>query len=177
MRKGGGRQELLAKAVGAKKGLKVVDCTAGLGRDAFLLASLGCNVTMIERSAEMVLLLEDALARARMHENLLTTLSRLTLVEADALDVLQRMEEVPDAITIDPMFPKRRKSALVKGDMQVLQRFLGVDEDAQALLDLALDCSCPRVVLKRPIHDQSVEVKPTYSLKGSSVRFDVFISA
>ncbi|WP_445775347.1 class I SAM-dependent methyltransferase, partial [Shewanella sp.] len=48
---GGGRGQSIAKAVGLKQGVTptVVDGTAGLGRDAFVLASLGCKVIMVER--------------------------------------------------------------------------------------------------------------------------------
>ncbi|MCY4533590.1 MAG: class I SAM-dependent methyltransferase [Gammaproteobacteria bacterium] len=178
IRKGGASQELLAKATGLKKGLRVVDCTAGLGRDAFTLAYLGCDVTMIERSAVMAMLLEDALQRAECHLKLKEVVSRLRLIRGDAVHVAANLATVPDVILIDPMFPKRNKTALVQGDMQLLQRFLGVDEDAAALLEVSLSCGCPRVVLKRPVHDKSLSgVNPTYSLKGSTIRFDVFINS
>ena len=46
---GGGRGEAVAKAVGIKGSYlpDVVDATAGLGRDAFVLASVGCRVRML----------------------------------------------------------------------------------------------------------------------------------
>ncbi|XPE51521.1 class I SAM-dependent methyltransferase [Shigella flexneri] len=49
---GGGRGEAVAKAVGIKSDHSpdVVDATAGLGRDAFVLASVGCRVRMLERN-------------------------------------------------------------------------------------------------------------------------------
>ena len=40
----------MARAVKAGGGVRVLDCTAGLARDAFVLASLGCEVTLVERS-------------------------------------------------------------------------------------------------------------------------------
>ena len=57
---------MLAKAVGLKKGAcpDVIDCTAGLGRDAFVLASLGCRVVMLERVTVVHALLNDGLAQA-----------------------------------------------------------------------------------------------------------------
>ena len=177
LRKGGGKQEMLVKAVGAKQAMSVVDCTGGLGRDAFLLAGQGCNVTLLEKSRVMTLLLKDALARASLHEDLQDTVARIELIEVNAIDYLSSMRSPPDAITMDPMFPSRKKSARVKGDMQILQRFLGSDEDIDCLLKTAIATSCPRTVLKRPLHDHTdLDVKPTYSLKGSSVRFDVFVS-
>ena len=61
IRHGKSQYHALAKAVGfkGKKNLNIIDATAGLGRDAFLLASLGANVTLIERNTKMHKLLED----------------------------------------------------------------------------------------------------------------------
>lgn len=174
LRKGGGKQESLAKAVGIKQGLSVLDCTAGLGRDSFLLASMGCNVTMLERSRVMALLLEDALRRAKNHDDLEVSVNRIRLVHANAIGYLAALEQVPDVIMLDPMFPTRKKSAHVKGEMQVLQRFLGSDGDIEELFAAALATSCKRLVVKRPVSEKS-ELSPTFSLKGSSTRFDVFV--
>ena len=48
---GGGRGEAVAKAVGIKGSAlpTVIDATAGLGRDAFVLAAIGCQVRLVER--------------------------------------------------------------------------------------------------------------------------------
>ncbi|WP_192844273.1 class I SAM-dependent methyltransferase, partial [Rodentibacter caecimuris] len=48
---GGGRGEAVAKAVGIKGNElpTVIDATAGLGRDAFVLAAIGCQVRLVER--------------------------------------------------------------------------------------------------------------------------------
>jgi 16S rRNA (guanine1516-N2)-methyltransferase len=174
LRKGGRKQELLAKAVGIKQGLSVLDCTAGLGRDSFLLASMGCEVTMLERSKVMAMLLEDALRRAENHDDLKVLVDRVRLVHADAIGYLATLECVPDVIMLDPMFPTRKKSAHVKGEMQVLQRFLGSDGDIEDLVAAARATSCKRLVVKRPVFEKS-EMSPTFSLKGSSTRFDVFV--
>ena len=49
---GGGAGQPVARAIGLKGSQRpqVVDATAGLGRDAFVMASLGCRVTLVERS-------------------------------------------------------------------------------------------------------------------------------
>lgn len=174
LRKGGGKQELLAKAVGVKQGLSVLDCTAGLGRDSFLLASMGCSITMLERSRVMVLLLKDALRRSENHVDLKASVDRIRLIHTDAIGYLNQLEHVPDVIMLDPMFPTRKKSAHVKGEMQVLQRFLGSDGDIENLFTVALATSCKRLVVKRPVSEKS-ELSPTFSLKGNSTRFDVFV--
>jgi len=66
-RYGGGRKQALAKAIGLKHGATptIIDATAGLGRDAFILATLGCHVQMLERSPVIAALLNDGLQRAR----------------------------------------------------------------------------------------------------------------
>jgi len=170
------RKELLARATGAAQGVHVLDCTAGLGRDSFMLASFGCAVTLVERSPALAGLLRDALERAA-DSDVSDIVSRMTLVEANAIDFLQQLEQVPDVIYLDPMFPPRRKHARVKGDMQMLQRYLGPDPDTQTLIDTALATTCHRVVLKRPAHGAAMaEMKAAFTLKGKTRRFDVFIN-
>ena len=170
------KKELVARAAGAKPYIKVLDCTGGLGRDAFLLASLGCCVTMIERSNVIALLLKDALKRALGHPELGDVAMRIKLVAMDARNYLSQMDFIPDVIMLDPMFPNRRKSAKVKGDMQIVQRFLGQDEDVLALFESAINAKSPRVVVKRPLYDKSkLPVEPTNVVMGSSIRFDIFL--
>ncbi len=56
---GGGKGRAIAKAAGLNKGATptILDGTAGLGRDAFVLASLGCKVQMVERHPVVAALL------------------------------------------------------------------------------------------------------------------------
>ncbi|MCZ6503741.1 MAG: class I SAM-dependent methyltransferase [Gammaproteobacteria bacterium] len=175
LKRGGGKKEMIAKAVGVKPSLRVIDCTAGLGRDSFLLASLGCEVTMFERSKVMAFLLEDAINRAMANERLADTASRISLVHGDAIALLGR-SRTPHVILIDPMFPIKKKSAQAKGEMQFLQRFIGKDEDASGLLRCAIATGSQRIVLKRPLSAIELDgFTPSFSLKGKSNRFDVFL--
>ncbi len=148
LKQAGRKNELVARAVKIAVDRQVLDCTAGLGRDGFLLAHLGCRVTMIERSKVMHLLLEDALQRASTHPYLSGAVSRITLIHGDACSVLKRQQA--DVVYLDPMFPEKTSSAAVRGPMQLLQRFLGTDQDAAQLLADALGSGASRVVLKRP---------------------------
>ncbi|HIG41641.1 MAG: class I SAM-dependent methyltransferase [bacterium] len=171
----GGKKELLLKAVGARPGLTVWDCTAGLGIDSFLMASEGCEVTLFERSTVVAMLLEQALTSASGEVREIT--ARMKLIKNDAVNYLQNIVEAPDVVFIDPMFPSRRKSARVKGGMQILQKFIGKDEDASELVRLALQSRCPRVVVKRPISGAGFgDFKPAFSLSAKSNRFDVFLN-
>ncbi len=178
------RRELLARAVGFKgKALDIIDMTAGLGRDAAVLALLGCRVTAIERHPVVFALLEDGLRRARQTPDGPTALAeRLTLVRTDACDYLDALpaDALPDVIYLDPMFPERTQSALAKKEMRLLSRLLGGEEDAGRLLDAALRTGCHRVVVKRPLHAPHLATSlarvPPLEFRGRSARFDAYFS-
>ncbi len=175
---GGGRGQPVAKAVGLKPGInpRVLDATAGLGRDAFVLASLGCSVTLLERSPIIAALLADALARAGADPEVAPIAGRMQLIQADAIGWLSsQTEPVADVVFLDPMFPHREKSSLVKKEMQVFQSLLGQDLDADQLLDLALERARYRVVVKRPrLAPFLAQRQPTLSQEGKSGRFDIY---
>lgn len=165
----GGKKELLLRAVGAKPGLRVCDWTAGLGTDSLLMAAAGCEVTMFERSPVMALLLKQALDLAIEHDEVKAIASRMALIAGDA----RTREPVPaDVIYLDPMFPSRDKSALVNGPMQYLQRFLGPDHDAKALIAAALQQPVKRVVVKKPVNAEKSDA--TFVLSAKVNRFDVY---
>lgn len=176
----GGRAEARAmpivKAVGDAR--TVVDATAGLLGDAFLLAVAGYEVTAIERSALVYLLAKDGLERAERDVRLAELLGgRLKVVHADAREWLAARAgtaEAPDAVVIDPMFPpKKKKSALPRKEMVALREAVGADLDAAELLAAARACARKRVVLKRG--DDAPELaKADWSIEGTTVRFDVW---
>lgn len=180
---GGGRGQPIAKAVGLKGGAtpSVVDATGGLGRDAFVLASLGCRVTLVERSPVVAALLEDGLHRAADDVEIGPWIGeRLQLVHADALDWMAALpgETFPEVVYLDPMFPHRPGSALVKKEMRLLQQLLGGDEDADALLPAALRIAKKRVVVKRPDYAPVLaEREPTMCIESKKNRFDVYVKA
>lgn len=180
---GGGRGQPLARALGLKAGATpdVIDTTAGLGRDAFVLATLGCRVRMLERSALIACLLHDGLQRATQDAALSPWLAqRLSLIPGDALAYLNALEQAarPEMIYLDPMYPKRMKSALVKKEMRVFQTLLGHDQDGAALLSAALRAATKRVVVKRPKGAQNLEgPKPTTVIQGKNTRYDVYIKS
>lgn len=180
---GGGKGQDIAKAVGLSKGFfpHVLDATAGLGRDAFVLASLGATVTMVERSPIVHILLQDALARAHAFakneadEELLAILARLHLFENESAETLTSDVNGFDVVYLDPMFPERKKSALVKKEMRAFHEIVGADEDADGLLPLALDKANYRVVVKRPrIAPDLNNTAPNYRLEGKSSRWDIY---
>lgn len=175
---GGGSGQMIAKAVGIQPGVRptVLDATAGLGRDAFVLAQLGCNLTLIERQPVIAALLEDGLQRALADAEVAPIVARMRLLCGDAISQMSRWdEEPPQVIYLDPMFPHRDKSALVKKEMRLFRPLAGDDEDAPALLAAALALASHRVVVKRARKAPAIAgATPAYTLEGKSSRYDIY---
>ena len=175
---GGGTGQMIAKAVGVQPGVRpqVLDATAGLGRDAFVLASLGCSMTLIERQPLVAALLEDGLMRARQSAEVAPIAAQMRLLQGNAIELLSAWsDEAPQVIYLDPMFPHRDKSALVKKEMRLFRPLVGDDLDAPALLAAALALASHRVVVKRPRKAPCIEgAKPSYVLEGKSSRYDIY---
>ena len=148
-----------------------------MGRDAFVLASLGCQVNMIERSPIIAALLEDGLARAKLDVEIGPWVSqRLSLSFGDSRKCFSALPFKPDVVYLDPMFPEKGKSALVKKEMQVLKVLIGADSDASTLFPIAFKVAKNRVVVKRPMQvDYLAGQKPNTSIKSRNYRFDVYI--
>ncbi len=180
---GGGKGQDLAKAIGLNKlsNPSVLDLTAGMGGDAFVLATLGAKVTLIERNPVIHALLFDAFERATLSADaeLLAIFSRMRLKHEDALETLQNLDDKPDVIYIDPMFPARTKSAQVKKEMQFFHKIVGADVDSESLLLKALDVAEKRIVVKRPrlANKLTEHVQPAFQISGKSTRYDVYLGS
>ncbi|ELZ5940507.1 16S rRNA (guanine(1516)-N(2))-methyltransferase RsmJ [Providencia stuartii] len=175
---GGGRGEAVAKAVGIKKDYlpNVIDATAGLGRDAFVLAALGCHVKMFERHPVVAALLDDGLQRGYQDSEIGEWLQqRMSLIHASSITALADITTSPDVVYLDPMYPHRQKSALVKKEMRVFQSLVGADEDADALLAPALALAKRRVVVKRPDYAEPLAgQKAPSAVITKNHRFDIY---
>ena len=179
LRFSGGRRGLLGRAVGvgSKVGWRLLDLTAGLGRDAYLLATMGCDVTMVECSPIVAALLRDGLRRAALTDSF--TELRLDLIETDSRHYLKQLarSDYPDVIYLDPMFPVRTKSALVKKEMRLLKQVVGDDYHDAALFRQARTIAKKRVVIKRHRHAPTIDASvPDIVYKGKRCRFDVYIA-
>ncbi len=180
-RRRGGR-EMLIRAAGVKQGrpLSVLDATGGMGRDAFLLAGCGCTVHIFERHPLVAALLRDGLLRAAADPATRDSAGRIHLVAADSRKFLENMTnrgEDVDVVYLDPMFPERTKSALVKKELQILQLLVGGEDDTEQLLAAALNAARNRVVVKRPKSAPPLAGrKPSHCLSGTTTRFDVYMT-
>lgn len=182
-----GRRQGLGQALGLHKhpAPQVLDATAGLGRDALLMAHLGCEVLMLERSPLIHALLEDGLLRAGTaeHEALVrAAIPRLQLRAAEARDwlgsIVAGKAQQPDIVYLDPMFPPRNKSAKVKKDIALLHELLGSEDDFASLLQAARAAARLRVVVKRPggKPDAALPV-PSFIVPGKTAHFEVYVSS
>ncbi|KDN96262.1 hypothetical protein EI16_08260 [Hydrogenovibrio marinus] len=197
---GGGKGQPLARAVGIASDFtpKVIDATAGMGGDAFVFATLGCEVLMIERSPIVAALLQDALNRAHLelqleaegktyrfdddeHSFLTATISRMQLVNADAADYLNHTKPEADAIYLDPMYPEKKKKAATNKEMTALQGLVGPDIDSSKLLEAAMTVAKKRVAVKRPAKAEPIQLesgkKPSASIQSPNTRYDLYVVA
>ena len=179
-RAGGGRGQALARAAGFTKGRTptLVAAMAGLGRDAFLLASLGAPVTLVARSPEIHALLQAGLTRALEPGGAAAeTVGRMALLFGDAKALLPKL--APEVVLVDPMHPPRGNSALVKKEMRLLRAIVGSDADANELMHVALATATKRVVLKYPLRADGMAglPKPSHQIRGNTTRYDVFMTA
>jgi 16S rRNA (guanine1516-N2)-methyltransferase len=177
-RAGAAQHELLVRAVGGKPGDRpcVVDATGGFGRDALLLASVGCEVHLIERNPVVGALLADGLCRLAAHDGAVARLLTLTRGEAAAvLQTLSKSGAIPDVVYLDPMFPATGNSAAAKKEQQLLRDLAVELPQEEALFAAAWACAAKRVVVKRPRLGPAIAGQaPSFSLRGGSARFDVY---
>lgn len=173
-------QELLVRAAKIRDHdgpLTAVDATAGLGEDSLLLAAAGFRVTLYERNPVIFELLRDAVLRAAQQPELAGIVSRMELVHADSIAGMAGRETAPDVILLDPMFPERQKSALVKKKLQMIQKLELPCLDERALLLAAMECGPKKLIVKRPPKGPFLAgLKSDHSITGKAVRFDVFVS-
>ncbi|HEY0961218.1 MAG TPA: class I SAM-dependent methyltransferase [Pseudomonadales bacterium] len=181
-----GKRQGLGKAVGLDKasGISVLDATAGLGRDAYVLAALGCHVSLMERAPLVHALLDDGLRRARRDgdASVQAVLDRMLLLHGDSRErfaaIARGDAPQPDVVYLDPMFPPRSKSASVKKDIALLHTLLGAEEDFTGLFVAALPCATHRVVVKRPggKHDATLP-QPAFTVPGKAAHFEVYVNS
>jgi len=184
---GGGKGQPLVRAMGTtENGLpKILDATAGMGGDSFVLATLGYEVKMVERSSIVAALLEDALFRANQTlaeqpDEVQQSIQHLSLVNADSARYLLNEKPDVDVVYMDPMYPEKKKKAAAKKEMQALQQLVGPDLDSSKLLDAALQTAKLRVVVKRPKGAEPVQsllgdIQPSTAISSPNTRYDIYV--
>jgi 16S rRNA (guanine1516-N2)-methyltransferase len=181
---GGGKGQSIAKAVGISSAYKptVLDATAGLGRDAFVLATLGCDVTLIERHPVVYLLLLSGLQCAQGEAEIADIMARMKLLEGNSIELLGNWlasgNAQPDIVYLDPMFPHSTASAEAKKEMKLFRSLVGADVDEDELWAQADAIARCRIVVKRPAKAPPLAGRaPSYVLAGKANRFDIYVKA
>ncbi len=179
LEKGRVDHELLVKAAkfkGEKDGLRAVDATAGLGEDSMLLAFAGFNVTLYERDPIIAALLKDTVRRGTRLPGLSDAAKRMTVVEGDSIEELPKLMDPPDLILLDPMFPEKKNSGLVKKKFQMIYLLERQSHDEDELMKAALSANPRKIVVKRPAGGPFLGgMKPGYSLSGKTIRYDCIV--
>ncbi len=173
-------RELLVRAARVKgaDAPTAVDATAGLGEDALLLAAAGFSVTLFERDEVIAALLADALERAAALPDLAPVVARMRLVAGDSVAGLRELGWTPDVVLLDPMFPAKRKVAATNKKLQLIQKLESPCADERELFAAAVAAGPRKIVIKRPTKGPHLaDVKPSYSLAGKAVRYDVVVPA
>jgi len=173
-------QELLVRAAKIKDPsgpLTALDATAGLGEDSLLLAAAGFQVRLYEHNPIIYQLLRDALERAAAIPELAEIVARMEVFHGNSVDAMGQIEFSPDVILLDPMFPERQKSALVKKKLQIIQKLeFPCVEEAELFL-AAVHAKPRKLIIKRPPKGPWLAgIKPDYSISGKAVRFDCIVS-
>ncbi len=178
LRTGNLQQEMLVKAARIKgvPDALVLDATAGMGEDSMILASAGFRVQLYEYDPVIAALLEDALTRSLQDPALAPAVLRMELHAEDSVEAMKQLPVRPDVILLDPMFPARTKSALIKKKFQLLHELEQPCENEEELLEAALFACPKKIVIKRPLKGPYLAGrKPDYSLTGKAIRYDCIL--
>ena len=155
---------------------KIIDATAGFGEDSLILAAAGFEVDLYEFDDIIALLLEDGLDRAKNVPELAPIVARMHFHHADSIQAMQHLDYFPDSILLDPMFPSRSKSAMIKKKFQLLQKIESPCSVEEELLNAAIAANPKRIIIKRPLKGPFLaDKKPSYSLEGKAIRYDCFV--
>lgn len=175
------QREMLVKAArikGQEMPQHIVDATAGFGDDSLILAAAGFRVRMYEYDEVIAALLEDAIDRAKEIPELSETVARMELVWGDSVEGMKKLDYKPDIVLLDPMFPARQKSALIKKKFQLIQQLESPCTTEEDLIEAAMAADPKRIVIKRPLKGPFLAGrKPSYSLEGKAIRYDCFVFA
>ena len=175
------QREFLVKAVKIKsvtRQLRVFDATAGMGEDSLILAAAGCDVHLYELDPVIAALLKDALRRGADVPELAEAVGRMHLTQGDSIAAMRRFGEEadgwrPDVVLLDPMFPQRQKSALVKKKFQLIHQLEKPCSDEEEMVDAAIAARPVKIVIKRPVKGAYLAGrKPGYSIEGKAIRYD-----
>lgn len=166
---------LKACRINGNEKIKLLDCTAGLVKDTFVLASNGYSVIAIEKNKTIFNLIDNAVKIGTKNEYIKKVLDRIKFLNMDSIDFLENSEEKFDCIYLDPMFEESKKSRLVNKNMQIFHK-LTDNSDNKKLFNLAMEKVLKKVVVKRSLYGELLINKtPDFQIKEKTIRFDVYL--
>jgi 16S rRNA (guanine1516-N2)-methyltransferase len=162
--------EPLSRALGAgKKGLRVLDLSAGMGVDTVFLSQLGYQVVATERNPLLYLALNQALKNGPSELQ-----KKIRFIFSEAVHFLKTTSDEFDVCYFDPMFPQKKKSALPKQEMVLFKNLVGDDADSVTVLKAAIESKkFKRCVVKRPLSAQAL-LPTSGAIEGKIIRYDIY---
>ncbi|CAL4324601.1 class I SAM-dependent methyltransferase [Buchnera aphidicola] len=169
----------IIKAIGIKKKpfLNVIDATAGLGKDSFMMFSYGCTITMIENNPILSILIYDGLKRS-YNDPIIGNIikKKMKHINHSSINIQSLNLQKPDVIYLDPMFPRKKKKSLPKKHMNTIQNLVKKDSDTQLLFNACKNFAKNRIVVKRKKNFKIISKnKPNYMIYSKKYRFDVYL--
>ncbi len=152
-----------------------LDATAGMGDDSLLLAAAGFKVYMYEYNPIIFTLLEDTVKRALNDKYLSEIAGRMHVINGDSTVLMRELDYTPDVVLLDPMFPERKKSGMIKKKFQLLQCLESPCSVETEMMESGFATGAKRIIVKRPSNGPVLsERKPDYQILGNSIRYDCY---
>ena len=149
----------------------ILDCTGGFARDAAILASLGNNVTLIERNPLIMSLLVDAREKIK-NDGIRYIFSRIKNRFGNCIDFIRRTDMHFDYIYFDFMF-NINKSALPSKNEQFLRKIVKNDVNENVdIIHETIQRVRSKIIIKEHISSNdydNFDIINTY--KGKTVKY------
>tara|TARA_B100001564_G_C20571474_1_gene638571 strand:+ start:27 stop:728 length:702 start_codon:yes stop_codon:yes gene_type:complete len=149
------------------KNSDILDGTAGFGRDGTLLNSMGHNVTMIENSPIVSLLLKNGIERSD---------NNIRLFHGNVYDLLKHSKKKYDYIYLDFMFNKLKTNSLSSKYDETLKLIATIDANKKEIVEMAKKNCKKKVVVKEPSNSTSSLPKPNHIIKTKLISYNVYLS-
>jgi len=152
--------------------LRILDPTAGLGGDAFLLNLQGATITLIEQNPLLATILYYAIIKGYFSPS-------TQIIYGDSQDYLQQLKPATfDIIYLDPMF-NHSKLAKAKKPMQLVQQITSADNNSQIQAEQLFHSAqnkVAKIVVKRENKQQQLVTtpRPDGVKYGKTVRYDIY---
>ena len=153
------------------KNLSILDCTGGFARDAAILASLGNNITLIERNPLIMSLLVDAKEKIKI-DDIRYIFSRIKSRFGNCIDFIRNTNKHFDYIYFDFMF-NTNKSALPSKNEQFLRKIVKNDINENIdIINETIQRVRSKIIIKEHISSNdydNFDIINTY--KGKTVKY------